>query len=67
MIVTTPACIVCGKPSEVSLTDEEFNRLQSGLLIQEALPDWTPGQREVLQTGIHPECWDRMMEGFDDE
>jgi hypothetical protein len=30
-------------------------------LIQNAFPNLDYQQRELIQTGIHPECWDEMF------
>jgi hypothetical protein len=60
-LVTTPACPVCGKTSLVELTEEEQIALDSRRYIQEALPDWTPEERELLITGTHPACWASLM------
>lgn len=34
---------------------------KGGEPIQGALPDLTPNEREMLMTGICPECWDKMF------
>lgn len=63
MLITTPTCIHCGNTSQVDLTDAEVAALQSGALIQRALPHRDAAFRELLITGIHPACWDEI---FDD-
>lgn len=35
---------------------------ENGQLIQDALPDLTPAQREIIMTGIGPDDFDRMFE-----
>jgi hypothetical protein len=30
-------------------------------LIQEIWPNLTGDERELIMTGIHPECWNRMF------
>lgn len=60
-VIITRACQLCGKPSEVTVTDEEYDRYISERFIQDALPDWSPDQREMLISGTHPECWARMF------
>lgn len=59
--ITTPRCMACGEASIVELTDAEQAALDSGALIQDALPDRTADERELLITGTHGECWDRMF------
>ena len=34
---------------------------ESGVLIQDALPELSASEREQLMTGIHAECWDRAF------
>lgn len=59
--IKTPTCIVCRKPGEIVLTEDQYNRLKSGAAIQEALPELTADERELLISGIHPNCWDEMF------
>lgn len=65
--VTTPACTYCGKTSVVILSRQEFKDVAEGYLaIQDALPTRDADFRELLKSGIHPECWDAMTGGGDD-
>lgn len=59
--VETIKCSFCRQTSVLTMTDEEWAAVQSGLPIQEALPHWSAGQREMLQTGIHQTCWDQIF------
>lgn len=59
--VTTPACTVCGKSSEVEVTEKEFAALNGNEMIQNALPDWSADQRELFISGTHPKCWDDLF------
>lgn len=60
--ITTPMCPVCGI-STVMLVDEiAYERWQSReILIQQAFPDMTLGERELMKTGFHPQCWDSLF------
>ena len=55
-IIETAACMICGRSSEVTLTDAEFAALGT-THIQAALPDRTADERELLISGTHPACW----------
>lgn len=57
----TLACISCNKPVDVPATEEELQAWHSGELIQDAMPELTPGQREMLLNQICEECFDRMF------
>ena len=37
------------------------------ILVQDAFPHMSKEEREVLMTGTHPDCWNIMWAGFDDE
>lgn len=56
-------CPVCEKPATIEVDDEKFKLWQNGLVIQKAFPELTPDERELLITGIHSECWDKMFPG----
>ena len=62
IVLTT--CPFCDKTNFVQLTPDQWKRYgewSSGkLLIQNALPDLTADQRELLKTGICSECWEKM-------
>jgi hypothetical protein len=40
---------------------EAFDRWRGGELIQNAFPDMDPGERELLITGTHDACWDKLF------
>jgi hypothetical protein len=49
---------------DLPVTWEQFDKWESGALIQEAFPHLTAGEREFILTGITPEEW---KEVFGDE
>lgn len=57
----TPACIVCKKVSKVDLPVEVVMDLKLGVAVQNAMPDATPDERELVLTGTHPECWELIF------
>lgn len=69
--VTTPACMSCRKSSILEVTLDQYSQLKSprGPHIQHIFPDWPASKRELLLTGTHPECWEKMFgnEDYDDE
>ncbi len=64
--VTTRPCISCGQRTTLEVPKGAFLRWERGELVQNAFPDWTADQRELLITGTHGACWDKMF-GGDDE
>lgn len=67
---TTPECTMCGKTTVVELTRTEFRACADPMTrprIDLALPDRDLDFRELIQTGIHPECWDQIMDTIEDD
>jgi predicted MarR family transcription regulator len=54
-------CSVSGEEHSIEVPSEGFTRWQSGTLIQVALPDLSPDDREFLMSGITPAAWDRIF------
>ena len=46
---------------EIPVTQEQIDSWKNGELIQRAMPNLTPDQREFIMTGITPEEWDEML------
>lgn len=64
----TKTCIHCGKESELKITyDQYFAWVINDGYIQDVFPEMTNPEREVLISGTHPECWDEMFLGSDDD
>jgi hypothetical protein len=59
--VLCPKCFVCGNQSILDVPHEGFDLWDAGAFVQDAFPTLTPGEREMLITGTHPECWDKMF------
>lgn len=60
-IVKTKTCCVCGNYELWSLDSKAVNRWKGGEHIQRAFPDMTAEEREVLISGTHAICWDRLF------
>lgn len=45
---------------EISITQEQLNLWDEGTLIQVAMPNITPSDREFIMTGIIDEEWDTL-------
>lgn len=54
-------CPMCGRNNVVTVTKKGYGLWRSGCNIQDAFPNLTPDERELLQTGICPACWDRLF------
>ena len=56
----TNKCMITGKMNTrwiEGLTEEAMEDWGAGALIQEAMPDVSPEDREFIMTGITPEVW----------
>lgn len=47
---------------DIPVTYDQLYEWERGTLIQNAMPNLTPDQREFLMTGITAEEWDEMFE-----
>ena len=68
MTVVCQTCVVCKKRAELHDVDAlgYMEWSQFGRPIQDALPDLDADQRELLISGTHAHCWQRLF-GGDDE
>lgn len=67
--VTTPPCPVCHERSAIILSKDQYSLLVKAHSphIQDIFPGWDADRRELLITGTHPECWDKMFDETDEE
>jgi hypothetical protein len=69
------ACVACGEVHRFELDSGYALAFQQGfilwhdrgVLIQDALPFLTAGQREILMTGVSEECWDALFADEDED
>ena len=68
MIVTTQPCRMCGNRSTLHDVDAlgYIRWSELGEMIQDALPDLDADQRELLISGTHAHCWEKMWAGHDE-
>lgn len=60
-------CPHCHKLQTIEVQVSQYNRWMAGENIQIAFPDLTADQREILISGICPECWDKIFPPEEDE
>ena len=60
-VIHNNICIHCGEDNQLILNAFDLALWRSGELIQYAFPKLDYKQLELIQTGIHPECWDEMF------
>jgi len=57
MIELICTCPFCKKNSTVTVDFEGYLNYMMGARVQDAFPDLTPSERELLISGICDECW----------
>ena len=46
---------------ELNVTQDQIDAWQNGMLIQDAMPQLTPDEREFILTGVTAEEWDEAL------
>ena len=69
IVVKTKPCCVCDQYEVWSLDRQAVESWQSGEYIQKAFPNMSAEDREILISGTHPACWNKLFpeEEGDDE
>ena len=63
-VKVTKTCPICRYDNVTVVDREAFFAWMKGKMIQDAMPELTPSQREALMTGMHDKCWDMMTKGI---
>lgn len=68
MKVITETCTHCQKRSEIEVDDDKYWEWRhTNAKIQDVFPDLSDEEREMMLTGIHPECWVVIFGDGDDD
>jgi hypothetical protein len=67
IVVKTKTCTVCGEYEVWSLDRKAVENWQGGEYIQNAFPDMSAEDRELLISGTHPACWSKLFGEDSDE
>lgn len=57
-------CIICGEIPIVEVSTQTAQLLRAGYFIQDAWPEASPAEREVIQSGTHLECQPKLYGPF---
>lgn len=60
-------CPFCGKAHEIEVNEIDYLDWQDGELAQNAFPYLSADEREMLVSGICPDCWNGMFGQEEDE
>lgn len=64
-ITVSATCPFCGQKQHTKVDLSGFLAWRSGVLIQDALPELSADDRELLLTGICQDCWPKEEENDD--
>lgn len=59
-------CYHCNDQNLILINIDHLESWKNGMFIQNAFPYLSVDQRELIKTGIHPECWNNMFKGDDE-
>jgi hypothetical protein len=62
----TKTCIVCKKVHKINVTTEQLHDWDSGTTIQDAMPNLSSSDRELLISGICGRCYDEILREEED-
>jgi len=54
--------MVCGVSDSVIVPSAGFFNWKNGAFVQDAFPELSADDREMLMTGTHNLCWEKMAE-----
>jgi hypothetical protein len=61
--VMPPRCILCSTPPvAIPVRRVDYDNWRAGMNIQFAMPEMPADTREMLISGTHPACWDRLAD-----
>lgn len=60
-------CKICGKTHMFEVNPKGYKLYEEGMLIQKALPELTPNQRELMISQICGTCFDKIFENDEDK
>ncbi|MGN7309895.1 hypothetical protein ACTHQ4_02245 [Alkalicoccobacillus gibsonii] len=61
LITLTPICMQCNTQQNIEVTEEQLRNYNGGTHIQDAMPNLTPGQREILISGTCEKCFNKIF------
>ena len=62
LIEVKQICPLCQDVSNVVVPRDGYDSWSRGMYIRDALPGISSEDREILMTGLHPECWDEVTD-----
>ena len=60
-------CQYCDTSHAVKVNPDQYKQWKQGVFIQDAMPQLSANDRELLMTRTCPACWDKMFPPDEDE
>ena len=60
-------CPMCGRANFIAVNENDYFDWDDGAHAQDAFPYLNDNEREMLISGICPDCWDAMVEELEEE
>ena len=60
-------CKMCGNKKDIIVLKSAYHGWKYSMLIQDAFPELTPADRELIQSGICGLCFDKLFKEEEDE
>lgn len=60
-VTVVTQCPICGRANEIEVNDMDYLDWKDGTLAQDAFPYLDANEREMLISGICPDCWNNMF------
>lgn len=62
MRIVEKMCSHCGQINRIAMTHEQYIKYtECSELVQNIFPELSPQKREILITGICPQCWEKIF------
>jgi hypothetical protein len=52
---------------DLPITEEQLKNFEDGMVIQKAMPNLTPNEREFILSGVVQDEWEELFAGFDED
>lgn len=52
---------------DLPITEDQLKNFEDGMVIQKAMPNLTPNEREFILSGVVQDEWEELFAGFDED
>ena len=66
-VTIVTVCPICNRTNEITVKEADFILWSAGTLVQDAFPYLSADEREMLISGICPDCWENLFSEEEEE